>query len=447
MPRLRRRLAPLTHLPRSTVRLRLTLLYGLFFLLCGAGLLTINYVLMVHATKGFIFTSESNGVAVGVTQGKSTTVQIQGSSGPTVKAPLPGILTPQEAQQAGLPAEAEALRAQATRQHSAELHQLLLQSGIALGVMAVISLALGWLVAGRVLRPLRTITTAVREISATNLHKRLALNGPDDELKELGDTFDDLVSRLDSAFQAQRRFVANASHELRTPLARQRTLAQVALADPDATFESLRTAHERVLAAGSEQEQLIEALLTLARGQAGINRHDVFDLAAVTGRVVESLGTEATRRGLDLDVSLTPAMVTGDPRLVERLVTNLVDNALRHNVARGHVYVGIEATPGHAVLSVRNTGPVVPDDAVSRLFQPFRRIEADRTVRGEGLGLGLSIVQAIADAHGATITTHAAPQGGLQVDVEFPIGTPSEEPLQGVKKIALAVTAPKPVSP
>ncbi|MDQ1539435.1 MAG: hypothetical protein QOH29_161, partial [Actinomycetota bacterium] len=335
MPRLRRRLAPLTHLPRSTVRLRLTLLYGLFFLLCGAGLLTINYVLMVHATKGFIFTSESNGVAVGVTQGKSTTVQIQGSSGPTVKAPLPGILTPQEAQQAGLPAEAEALRAQATRQHSAELHQLLLQSGIALGVMAVISLALGWLVAGRVLRPLRTITTAVREISATNLHKRLALNGPDDELKELGDTFDDLVSRLDSAFQAQRRFVANASHELRTPLARQRTLAQVALADPDATFESLRTAHERVLAAGSEQEQLIEALLTLARGQAGINRHDVFDLAAVTGRVVESLGTDATRRGLDLDVSLTPAMVTGDPRLVERLVTNLVDNALRHNVAQG----------------------------------------------------------------------------------------------------------------
>jgi signal transduction histidine kinase len=195
------------------------------------------------------------------------------------------------------------------------------------------------MVAGRALRKLRAITTAVQQISATNLHERLALTGPDDELKELGDTFDALVGRLEASFAAQRRFVANASHELRTPLARQRTVGQVALADPDASIESLQAAHERVLAAGAQQEQLIEALLTLARGQAGVDRNEPFDLATLAERVVASRRAEAQYRDLAVYVDVEPAPGSGDPRLVERLVTNLVDNALRHNIVGGCVVV------------------------------------------------------------------------------------------------------------
>jgi signal transduction histidine kinase len=310
------------------------------------------------------------------------------------------------------------LTAQAKHQHAAELHQLLLQSGIALAVMAVISLALGWLVARRVLRPVRTITTAVREISATNMHRRLALSGPEDELKELGDTFDALVGRLDVAFQAQRRFVANASHELRTPLARQRTLGQVALDDPDATVESLRRAHERILAAGTQQEQLIEAMLMLARGQTSIDRHEPVDLAEVVSQVVASRHAEATAREVTIHSVIGSAEALGDRRLLERLVVNLVDNALRHNVAGGHVDIVCETAAGYAVLHVSNSGPLIPADSVEGLFQPFRRLEADRT--GDGLGLGLSIVQAVADAHDAEMMAIARPAGGLQFEVRFP---------------------------
>jgi signal transduction histidine kinase len=396
------------HLPRRTVRLRLTLVYGGMFLVSGAALLAITYVLVVQATNGVIFNGENYSGVVGTRNGSSPTnaapqTNTQGSPAPNA-APID-------------PASAERL---AKHQHAAELYQLLLQSGIALAIMTVVSIGLGWLVAGRVLRPLRTITTAVREISETNLHRRLALAGPNDELKELGDTFDGLLTRLDASFHAQRRFVANASHELRTPLARQRTLAQVALADPHATVESLRTAHERVLAAGAEQERLIDALLTLARGQAGTDRHDRFDLAALAKQILATRSTEATARDLDLHASLRPAPTSGDPRLVERLIANLIDNALHHNHPGGHIDVRAETSDGHAVLTISNTGPDIPSDAIDQLFQPFRRL-TDRV--GDGLGLGLSIVAAIADAHHATITTQPRPDGGLSIEISFPTAT------------------------
>ena len=206
-----------------------------------------------------------------------------------------------------LQAQAHQFQSLAIQQHNSLLHQLLIGSWIALAIMTVISIAVGWLVAGRVLRPLRTITTAVRDISATNLHERLTLDGPDDELKELGDTFDGLLGRLETSFNAQRQFVANASHELRTPLARQRAVAQVALSDPEATVDTLRKAHERVLASGEQQERLIEALLTLTRVQAGLDRRAPLDLATVTDEVLGARRSEAHLRGLHLDVSLTSA--------------------------------------------------------------------------------------------------------------------------------------------
>jgi signal transduction histidine kinase len=399
--------------PRRTLRLRLTALYGALFLASGAGLLATTYVLVSQVTSNPLVYTSKDGRQVGVFDGGHAT----GKAGqPQVNQSQGGpSLTP-----AQLQAQAEQLRTQALDQHAAEMDSLLLNSGIALAVMSVVSIVLGWVIAGRVLRPIRTITRAVHEITATNLHRRLALDGPHDELKDLGDTFDALLCRLESSFQAQRQFVANASHELRTPLARQRTIGQVAISDPDATIQSLRAAHERVLAAGSQQERLIESLLALARGQAGIDRHEPLDLSTVADRVIAAHRAEALRRGLDLHVHLAPAPADGDPHLVERLVTNLVDNALRHNVAQGRLDVSTHTSAGHAVLVVTNTGPHVPADAIDRVFQPFRRLEADRTNQGDGLGIGLSIVLAIAEAHDATLVTRPRPEGGLRIEVTFP---------------------------
>ena len=405
-------LAARPHLPRRTVRLRLTLLYGTLFLVSGALLLTITYGLVDRATRDNpVVVTLPNGATVSASVSENSPaggeqVEVSGSAGLT---PEQDFLSPEQ------------VRALASRQHADQMQQLLVQSGIALGVMAVVSVVLGWIVAGHVLRPLRTITATARDISAANLHERLALDGPDDELKELGDTFDDLLARLERSFEAQRQFVANASHELRTPLARQRTVAQVALDDPDATVESLRIAHERVLAAGAQQERLIEALLTLARGQTGFDKREPFDLANLTSHVLLTRRAEAKRRALELREELAPAVAAGDPRLVERLVANLVDNALCHNVAGGHVSVVTDTRSGHAVLSVANTGPVVPTTDVDRLFEPFQRLGNGRTSHGEGLGLGLSIAKAIANAHGATITAHPRPGGGLDIDLSFPV--------------------------
>ena len=293
-------------------------------------------------------------------------------------------------------------------------------SGVALAIMAVISAGLGWIMAGRALRPLRAITHAARQISATSLDRRLDLTGPDDEIKELGDTVDDLLGRLEAAFRAQRQFAANASHELRTPLAWQRTLVQVALADSDADAGSLRAAHEKVLAAGAHQERIIEALLMLARGQAGLAKRDRFDLADLAGQVFTARQAEAHDRQVRMHTALASAPVVGDPRLAERLIANLADNALRHNAPGGYVEVITRTCDSHAVFAVPNTGPIVPAAAVDQLLQPFQRLGTDRAGHGQGLGLGLSIVRAIADARGATLTIQPQPGGGLRVEAAFP---------------------------
>jgi signal transduction histidine kinase len=325
-------------------------------------------------------------------------------------------------------AQARQLQLQAAQLTANELHVLLIRSGIALGIMAVVSIALGWLTAGRVLRPLRTMTAAVRDISATNLHRRLDLDGPADELKELGDTFDDLLARLDKSFQSQRQFVSNASHELRTPLARQRTVVQVALADPHASISTLRAAHRSVLASGEEEERLVEALLTLTRGQAGLAQREALDLAAVTEPVLLARAAEAEQRGIRVLPILRSAPAMGDGRLVERMVANVVDNALRHNVEHGRVDVSTECRDGRSVISVVNSGPVVPPTELDRLLLPFQRMGSDRTGQREGSGLGLSIVLAIAEAHQARLAIRSNPGGGLDVEVVFPAGSDGSRP-------------------
>src|SRR5215470_13463507 len=308
---------------RRTVRFRLTLWYGGLFFLAGAALLAITYALVVQA-----FTARTGSAA-------------------TCRQPGTGCRAITAAQ----------ARAAALHEHAAILHELLTRSAVALVIMAVLSIALGWFIAGAVLRPLRAITAKVRQISAANLGERLALNGPDDELRELGDTFDGLLARLEASFIAQRQFIANAAHELRTPLARQRVISQVALADPAASAESLRAAHERVLASGAEQQQLIDALIALARGQAGLDTTEPVDLAEITGQVAAARRTDADHRNLTLHLALGPAPAVGSPRLIEQLAANLVDNALRYNLPGGHIDISTQTASSKAVLSVTNTGP------------------------------------------------------------------------------------------
>ncbi|GIJ66612.1 sensor histidine kinase [Virgisporangium ochraceum] len=281
---------------------------------------------------------------------------------------------------------------------------------IGLAAMVVVSVVAGWLVAGRFLRPLWTITATARDISASNLHRRLGLEraGRRDEFTLLAATLDDLFARLEAAFESQRRFVANAAHELRTPLTAERTLLQVALADPDATVDSLRAACGEVLTLGRAQERLIDALLTLATSERGLEHREPVDLAAIAGEVARSRAATA----------LGPADTTGDPRLVEILVSNLVDNAVRYNVPGGRVDVTTSAADGQALLRVSNTGPVVPPGEVERLFEPFQRLGGERLAGGHGLGL--AIVRAVATAHGATVTADPRPDGGLTVEVRFP---------------------------
>ena len=284
----------------------------------------------------------------------------------------------------------------------------------------LVAVALGWLIAGRFLRPLRTITAAARDISATNLSRRLSITGRDDEFTELGETLDDLFARLEASFQAQRHFVANASHELRTPLTAERTLLQLTLADPRATAKTLRSTCQQVLALGDQQERLIDALLTLASSERGIDQWAPFDLAEIAGKAIIDRRQEADRRGIRIDAALDTATATGDPSLADSLVANLVDNAIRHNLDGGQVEISTATTGGQATLAIGNTGAVIPPGEVDRLFQPFQRLGTERVGHTGGNGLGLAIVRAIADVHGATLTAHARPDGGLDIQVSFP---------------------------
>ena len=377
-------------LPLGSLRLRLSLLYGGVFLVSGAALLAITYVLLAEHLGTFAIGAEHLPKAL-----------------PTVRVEAP---VPQLFQQA----------------RATALHQLLVESGFALAFMALISVGLGWLMAGRALRPLRVMTLTTRQISADNLHQRLALRGPR-ELKELGDTIDGLLGRLDGAFDAQRSFVANASHELRTPLTLSRALIEAALTDPGATVSTFRAACEEILAAGEEQERLIEALLTLARSERGLDQRDRFDLDAVAREAAQACAPDAARRGLHVDARIAPAVVHGDARLVGRLALNLMQNALRYNVPGGRVELAVAARDRRAALRVANTGPPVPPDEIERLLQPFQRLATGRGGERDGAGLGLSIVAAVARAHGADLAARSGPQGGLEIEVTFPAPPPAGE--------------------
>jgi signal transduction histidine kinase len=405
------------------VRLRLTALYVGLFLASAACLLVITYFLVARQLPGTLSVRSITGGGTGAgTSQEIVTGGTGGTSAITACAPSQDGTPPTTAQ---MTACSKAAQAEAAGLRRDTLDQLLIESGIAFGIMAVASVGLGWLMAGRVLRPLRTITAAARRISARSLHQRIAMTGPDDELKELGDTFDQLLGRLDASFRAQRQFVANASHELRTPLARQRTLLEVALRDRQATDASLRLACERALIAGEQQERLITALLTLARGERGLDVFEPFDLGAVAAGTLDARRDEAQARGVTVTTDLGPAPALGDPRLAERLAANLADNAIRYNVPGGLVEITAGRREDRAFLAVTNTGPVIPPDQLGRLFQPFQRLAQARIAEGrhanqDGLGLGLAIVSAIAAAHGAGLHAVTRAAGGLAVEVVFP---------------------------
>jgi signal transduction histidine kinase len=384
-------------LPRPTARLRLTLLYGGLFTLAGAALLGFTYWLFERGTNG-------------------------GRSILPTPPPGRGIMC--------LPSDLHCLQlARAWRaQHTLDLHTLLAQSGIALAVMAAFALALGWLVAGRVLRPVRAITATARRISATSLHERLTVTGPNDEFSELAGTLNDLLARLEASFTAQRNFVANASHELRTPLTLDRTLLQVALRNPGTTSEQWRATSQDLLESSLSQERLLEALLTLATSEGGLSNRGPADLSEAAAASLRTARPKAARQQLQMETSLHPAPVLGDPDLIERLAVNLLDNAVRHNTRDGTVHLTTGQRGGRAIISVTNTGPVIPPAEISRLFRPFERLATPRASNGRGNGLGLSIVAAIADAHNATITADARPEGGLRVRVSFPCQPPDITP-------------------
>ncbi len=389
-----RRLSP------RRVRLRLTLLYGALFVVSGVILLAITYLLVTGSPAKLVLVNGGAGEPMVTQDGQGNLYLGPDASG--------------SAQLSNLTQE---LRQQALRQHEVEVHHLLVQSGIALAIMAVISMVLGWLVAGRVLRPLRTMTGTIQRISARNLHERLAVEGPDDELKGLADTVDGLLGRLERALDSHKRFVANAAHELRTPLTLEHALLEESLIDRDATRESFRANFERLLEISKQQARLLESLLTLASSERALEHREPLDLAVVAGQVVRASRPESERRGLRVTTTIAPAPTSGDSALVQRLVANLVDNAMGYNLPGGQVEITTRTDGGRAVVRVANTGPEVPPEQVERLFEPFQRL--GRTAGGGHHGLGLSIVRAIADAHDAVIGARARPGGGLVIEVAF----------------------------
>jgi signal transduction histidine kinase len=375
--------------PRRTARLRLTVLYGgAVFLACGVTVLAFTYLLYE------------------LLDGRTTLSVLPRKPGKAVPV-------------AAVPPAQAAIRVAGLGQIAVDRQQLLIVSGVALAVIAVAAVAIGWLIAGRVLRPLRTITAAAQRISASSLHERLALPGPDDELKELADTLDNLFARLEASFDAQRRFAANASHELRTPLTRERALLQVTLADAAATTGTWRAISRELLASNAEQERLIEALLTLASSEADPADRELADLAAITSAALVAARPEISRLGLHVHAGIQSATLDGDPLLVQQLVTNLIDNAVRHNIPGGDIQITTTTSHDGAVLSVTSSGQVIPPTEVDRLFQPFQRLGPRPARRDGGHGLGLSIVRAIANAHAANVTARPRPGGGLAIDVTF----------------------------
>jgi signal transduction histidine kinase len=397
--------APQPEQPRSwlrpTIRIRLTLLYGGMFLIAGMVLLTIIYLLAAQSLQ----------------QGHKPTFDIRGTAfvqiNTDVCQPLPSEVQGDVFK--------EWLADCTNRQRAMALDELLRRSLLALLGMAVAAFAFGYVMAGRVLAPLGRITRTARQVAGSDLHRRIELDGPDDELKELSDTFDEMLDRLDRAFTAQRRFVANASHELRTPLAINRTLLEVQLSDPGAPPELVQLGNT-LLATNERSEQLVEGLLLLARSENEIVDRKPVDLAEVAAQAIEQARTEAQAKGVELRGVRPPVYVPGNGVLLERVALNLVQNAVRYNVARdGWVRIDTEVGPGQAVLVVENTGPLVPAYEIDNMFEPFRRLRTERTGSDKGVGLGLSIVRSVARAHGGGVVAEPRESGGLLVRVTIPV--------------------------
>jgi len=367
--------------PRRTIRVRLVVLFFAVFLASGAVLLV---------------------VTVAVWQGRT------------------GDLT---AHAVPVPAGSLQNTGNGITQHSSDRHQLLVASAVALGFMAVASLAVGWLVAGRFLRPLRTITATTREISATNLHERLNLVGPDDELKELGDTFDELLARLERSFEFERQFVANASHELRTPLATMRASLDVAMSKPGLVPPQIVILADRLRREFDHVDRLLESLLTLAHAQQGPTADEsTISLADLAFTAIERGSRAISRMRLTVEHQDCPeAWVTGSATLLSRMVENVIDNAVNHNQPGGWVRVQIAVEGQFARIVVENGGPVLAQQEVEQLAKPFRRLGAERTGSQEGSGLGLSIVSSIVEAHSGTVDLQALRDGGLRVVIVLPL--------------------------
>jgi signal transduction histidine kinase len=378
--------------PRTTLRWRLTLVYGAVAVAVGLALL----ILSVYLVNRALLANRIN---------------------------LPGVFVPLS--NGGL----LALDTFQDRLRTQTLGTLLRQGLLVLLVLSAVGVAVSYLIAGRVLRPLQQITSTAQRLSAEQLDARIGLPGPQDELKQLADTFDALLDRLQASFEAQRRFVADASHELRTPLAVMRTEVDVALADPDASTADLRAAALVVRDATMRADRLVDSLLLLARSDRlsvdGLPLRERVDLPSVCAPALAAVEGEAKERRLVLTSSYGPAVVLGDRGLLERLAGNLIENGVRHNVDGGWVRVDTGTVGDRVRLQVMSSGPVVPTEEVPRLFEPFRRQGTARTGR-RGAGLGLSIVRAVATVHGGTVQAEARPEGGLTVTVDLPSSPASD---------------------
>jgi signal transduction histidine kinase len=380
--------------PALTLRLRLTLLYGGLLAVVAATLLGAALVVLDRAVRSL--PRFAPGVRLDVGNGRSLTSE-----------------------------QFNTLVRESARS------ELLRSAGLMFAVILVVGVVVAYVLAGRALQPVSRVTSTARRLSEETLDERISLDGPQDELKELADTFDAMLARLDAAFDSQRRFVANASHELRTPLSVIRTEVDVTLGDPGASMAELRTMGEVVREASIRADRLVDALLVLARSDAqyrsGLAQREPVDLATLVPAAVAAVAAEASARGLVVSTEVRPAPVEGDPQLLERLVGNLVENAVRHNVDGGWVTVRTGTQSG-AFLSVLNTGPAVPAGEVEELFQPFRRGGTART-GSRGAGLGLSIVRAVAAAHGGAVSAAARSEGGLEVTVRLPAPTRAPVPV------------------
>jgi signal transduction histidine kinase len=381
-----------------SARSRLTLLYTSLFTLGGAALILITYLLVAHTLDSTTTTSLPPSIQTAI--GKCVVAaQTGGGAGALNECAR---------------LYASGVQAGASAQRGTTLTHLLTYSLLSLAGVTLLAAVAGWIVAGRILRPVHRLTAAARAATEQNLSHRIALQGPRDELRELADTFDTMLERLDRAFTSQRQFIANASHELRTPLTVMRTAMDVVLAKPEPTRDELTSMAAEVRQAVDHSERLIEALLVLARNDQAGALTDPLDLAAVAEDALEGRAAN----GITITTALGEALITGDGMLLERLIANLLDNGERYNIAGGTVTISTTANDATSVLRVVNTGPVVPAGEVERLFLPFTRLN-DRT-RHDGFGLGLALVSSIATVHNGTVHAIALPAGGLDITVRLP---------------------------